>query len=99
MYRKRSTNHLAPEHVTQARVLAILGMVNAAIGGWYYLRLIAVMYLRNPLRSVVGRWSLPALGTLAICAVLTVGLSVPPGVYWLMQAARDAAGLKAMTSP
>jgi NADH-quinone oxidoreductase subunit N len=80
------------EHVTQARVLAILGMVNAAIGGWYYLRIIAVMYLRNPLRSVIGRRTVPALATLAICGILTIGLSVPPGAQWLIAAARSAAG-------
>jgi len=43
------------EHVTQARVLAIVGMLNAAIGGWYYLRIIAVMYLRSPLRTLFAR--------------------------------------------
>jgi NADH-quinone oxidoreductase subunit N len=84
-----------PEHVTQARVLAILGMINAAIGGWYYLRIVAVMYLRNPLRTLQGRWTVPAVATLAICGVLTIGLSVPPGAQWLLQAARDAAGVRA----
>jgi NADH-quinone oxidoreductase subunit N len=83
-----------PEHVTQARVLAVLGMINAAIGGWYYLRIIAVMYLRNPLRTLRGRWTVPAVATLAICGVLTIGLSVPPGAQWLLQAARDAAGVR-----
>jgi NADH-quinone oxidoreductase subunit N len=79
------------DHITLARILAILGMVNAAIGGWYYLRVIAVMYLRNPLRSPPGRRTLPALATLALCAVLTVGLALPPGAQWLMQAAHTAA--------
>ena len=36
---------------------------------------------------------MPAVATLAICGVLTVGLSVPPGAQWLLQAARDAADL------
>jgi len=69
-------------------------MINAAIGGWYYLRIVAVMYLRNPLRVLAGRPTIPALATLAICGVLTIGLSVPPGATWLIQAARDAAGVK-----
>jgi NADH-quinone oxidoreductase subunit N len=80
------------DHVTQARVLALLAMVNAAIGGWYYLRIVAVMYLRNPLRPLTGRRTVPGLLTVGICVVLTVGLSVPPGAQWLLQAARDAAG-------
>ena len=84
----------SPEHVVHARVLAILGMINAAIGGWYYLRVIAVMYLRNPLRTLPVRPTVPALATLAICAVLTVGLSLPPAAGWLLQEARKAAGMK-----
>jgi NADH-quinone oxidoreductase subunit N len=83
-----------PEHVMQARVLALVGMLNAAIGCWYYLRIVGVMYLRNPLRTLRGRWTVPAVATLAICGVLTIGLSVPPGAQWLMQAARDAAGVR-----
>ena len=79
------------EYVTQARVLAFLGMINAAIGAWYYLRSVGVMYLRNPLRTLRVRWAVPALGALAICGILTVGLSVPPGAQWLLQAAREAA--------
>jgi NADH-quinone oxidoreductase subunit N len=83
-----------PEYATQARVLAILGMINAAIGGWYYLRIIAVMYLRNSLRPIVARGGAAAMATLAICATLTIGLSVPPAASWLMQVAREAAGVR-----
>jgi NADH-quinone oxidoreductase subunit N len=85
----------SPEHVTQARVLAILAAINAAIGGWYYLRIVAVMYLRNPLQPLTGRRTVPGLITVVICLVLTVGLSVPPGAYWLLQATREAAGVRA----
>src|SRR5262249_9407754 len=87
----------SPEHVTQARVLAVLAAINAAIGGWYYLRVIAVMYLRNPLRPLTGRQTVPGLITVVICVVLTVGLSVPPGAQWLLQATRGAAGVKTDT--
>jgi NADH-quinone oxidoreductase subunit N len=85
-----------PPQAAHARALAILGMINAAIGGWYYLRIVAVMYLRNPLRTPVGRRTWPALATLGLCLVLTVGLSVPPGAQWLVQAAREAAGVKSV---
>ena len=37
------------------RILALIGVLNAAIGAWYYLRIVAVMYLRNPLRPAEGR--------------------------------------------
>src|SRR5262249_47982139 len=32
------------------RLLAVIGAVNAAIGGWYYLRIVTAMYLLTPLR-------------------------------------------------
>ena len=44
-------------------ILVVVTVVNAAVGGWYYLRIAAVMYLRTPLhprRSGRGsgrRWS------------------------------------------
>lgn len=89
----------SPEHVMQARVLALLGMVNAAIGGWYYLRIVAVMYLRNPLRDLAGRKTVTAVATVGLCVLLTIGLSVPPGAQWLIDAARDAANVKATPTP
>jgi len=78
-----------PAHLYWA--LALIGVVNAAIGGWYYLRLIAVMYLRQPLQPARPRSNLPGLATVILCAVLTVVLGVPPGSTWLLKQVRDAA--------
>jgi NADH-quinone oxidoreductase subunit N len=75
---------------TLFRVLALFGVINAAIGGWYYLRIIAVMYLRTSLRPIEARRSWPGLSLLWLCALLTVGLSIPPGADWLLAAARSA---------
>jgi NADH-quinone oxidoreductase subunit N len=36
----------------QYRILAVLMAINAAIGAWYYLRIIGVMYLRQPLHPL-----------------------------------------------
>jgi NADH-quinone oxidoreductase subunit N len=72
------------------RVLALIGVLNAAVGAWYYLRIIAVMYLRTPLRPPVKRWAWPGLATMLVCAILTVGLSVGPGLDWLRGVARLA---------
>jgi len=80
----------APEHAWLFRVLALLGAINAAIGAWYYLRIIAAMYLRGTLRPIPARASLSGLATLWLCALLTVGLSVPPGVNWVRIATRHA---------
>jgi NADH-quinone oxidoreductase subunit N len=81
----------AADHATLFRVLALLGAVNAAIGGWYYLRIVAAMYLRTPLQPLEPRRAVPGLVTLLVCAALTLGLSVNPGADWLLRAARAAA--------
>jgi NADH-quinone oxidoreductase subunit N len=80
------------DHAHLYWILALIGVVNAAIGGWYYLRLIAVMYLRQPLQPLTPRPNLPGLATLIVCAVLTVGFGVPPGSNWLMKHVQEAAG-------
>jgi NADH-quinone oxidoreductase subunit N len=62
--------------------LAVLAAVNAAIGGWYYLRIAAVMYLREPPPSLSvaarqgGSW--PVLVAAWLCAVLTLGIGMYP---------------------
>jgi NADH-quinone oxidoreductase subunit N len=70
------------------RVLALAGVLNAAIGAWYYLRLITAMYLRTAIRPVAVRGPLPGMIALSLCVVLTVGLSFPPGANWLLRSAR-----------
>jgi NADH-quinone oxidoreductase subunit N len=87
----------SPDHATWFRILALLGVLNAAIGAWYYLRIIAVMYLRTPIEPLAPRPRLAGHLTLWICAILTIGLSVPPGAQWLLQAARQATGAPAAT--
>jgi NADH-quinone oxidoreductase subunit N len=73
------------------RVLAVLGVVNAAIAGWYYLKVVAVMYLRTGLRPLENQRSWPGLVALLLCGLLTLCLSFPPAADWLMEAARQAA--------
>jgi NADH-quinone oxidoreductase subunit N len=59
--------------------LTVIAAVNAAIGGWYYLRLIAVMYLRDSLRPVEKPRASPVLVAMWLCAVVTLGVGVYPG--------------------
>ena len=84
----------SPEHAVLFRVLALLGVLNAAIGGWYYLRVLAVMYLWPATEPIVVRKSWPGLATLWACVLLTVGLGIPPGAGWLMHAAQQATQIK-----
>lgn len=87
------TMSIPGEQASFYRMLAFIGAINAAIGGWYYLRLVAVMYLRSPLQEPQPRRNAAGLATLWICALLTIGLSVPPAANWLLSATKEAAGV------
>jgi len=73
--------------------LTILGVLNSAIGAYYYLRIIVAMYMREP-RDEAPVTPIPlALGTaLAISLAATIYLGVLPGRV-LEYASRSAAEL------
>jgi NADH-quinone oxidoreductase subunit N len=59
--------------------LTILGVINSAIGAYYYLRLIVVMYMREPVvDEVLPRVSLGMTVALAICVIATIYLGIMP---------------------
>jgi NADH-quinone oxidoreductase subunit N len=60
------------------RLLALIAVLNTAIAAWYYLRLVAVMYLRNPIKPLEPRRPWPVLAGLWLCALLTLGLGIYP---------------------
>jgi NADH-quinone oxidoreductase subunit N len=60
------------------RILAVIAVINAAVGGWYYLRIIAAMYLREPIQPARARRSVPLVTAILICGVLTLALGVYP---------------------
>jgi len=66
------------------RLLACLLGVNAALGAWYYLKMIGVMYLRDPVdRSEDSRSpEAPVLVAVAVCLIGTIGLFFVPGPLW-----------------
>jgi NADH-quinone oxidoreductase subunit N len=59
--------------------LAIIGVLNAAIGGVYYLRLIAVMFLNEPLGTARPAGGRPAYVGVIGAALLAVALGLFPG--------------------
>jgi NADH-quinone oxidoreductase subunit N len=59
-------------------VLAFLGALNAAAGAYYYLRLVATMYLRDAVRPQWGPSPWPVRLTLVACATLTLALGIYP---------------------
>jgi NADH-quinone oxidoreductase subunit N len=74
-------NEESRESLEQHRLfvlLALIGIVNAAIGGWYYLRIAAVMYLREPVQSLPKPRPAPVLATIWVCAVLTLAVGIYP---------------------
>jgi NADH-quinone oxidoreductase subunit N len=78
--------------------LALVAMINAAVGSWYYLRIGAVMYLRNPpvqpLRQA-RQW--PILTAVGVCALLTLVLGIQPGPA--LRAMRDTVPQATAASP
>jgi NADH-quinone oxidoreductase subunit N len=65
-------------------------VLNAAVGAYYYLRIVAAMYLRTPLRSDVKPRAWPRLAALWICAAVTLVLGVYPQP--MVQAVKAAVG-------
>jgi NADH-quinone oxidoreductase subunit N len=76
------------QYAAMLRYLAAIGAINAAIGGWYYLRIVAAMYLRTPLKALDRPRSWPALAAVSLCAVVTLGLGIYP--WPMVEAARAA---------
>ncbi len=57
-------------------VLAVVGMLNAAIAAVYYLRIIALMFLHDPLSTPQPRGGRPAMAAVTLCAIVTVALGL-----------------------
>jgi NADH-quinone oxidoreductase subunit N len=64
------------------RMLALIGVLNAAVGAWYYLRIIAVMYLRGALRPLEKARAWPGLVAVAACAAVTLAAGFYPPLLW-----------------
>jgi NADH-quinone oxidoreductase subunit N len=59
-------------------ILVLIGALNAAIGGWYYLRMIAIMYLRDSAKTETATKPRPVLAAVWVCAIVTLGVGVYP---------------------
>jgi NADH-quinone oxidoreductase subunit N len=77
------------DHPWWFKILAFIGVLNAAVGAWYYLRVLAVMYLRTPIKPLDKGRSWPALTAVWICAAVTLAFGLYPRP--LAEAARRAA--------
>lgn len=70
-------------------LLALIGVINAAVGAWYYLRIITAMYLRSAVKPIEFPGTYAGFATIGLCVLLTLGLGVPPGASWLLRVARQ----------
>jgi NADH-quinone oxidoreductase subunit N len=57
-------------------VLAVVGAINAAIGAYYYLRIISIMYLRGGVRPLPQPRIWPGMIALWVCAIATIWLGI-----------------------
>ena len=67
------------------QVLAVILAINAALGAWYYLKIIGVMFLRDPVDRSQHQIQLeiPSLVAAGVCLVGTIGLFFLPGWLWI----------------
>jgi NADH-quinone oxidoreductase subunit N len=66
--------------------------INAALGAWYYLRMVAAMYLRQPGREQKQPSDVPLLAGLGVCAAFVLLTFAFPAPLWnAIRAAAPAA--------
>ena len=59
--------------------LAVLGVIGSAMSAYFYLKVVMVMYMKEPEGDVVLSFSGPAVVALAVAAVAVIVLGVYPG--------------------
>jgi NADH-quinone oxidoreductase subunit N len=69
-------------NATIYRWLALILVLNAGIGGWYYLRILSKMYLYPTARPIQRSADLPGLAAIWLCAAVTLVLGVSPGLLY-----------------
>lgn len=81
-------------------ILAVVGVLNAAIGGVYYLRLIALMFLHEPLGAPRPTGGRSAYYAALVSAAAVVLMGVFPGAlfHFLQNAPRENLGLRPVTA-
>jgi NADH-quinone oxidoreductase subunit N len=72
------------------RWLAVIAVLNSAVGAYYYLRILAKMYLQTSVRPLERPRAWPGLATLWLCAAVTVLFGIFPNLL-LRETSRAAA--------
>lgn len=82
--------------------LTLIGLVNSAIGAYYYLRIIVVMYMREPRKRVPVTpvpFGLGAALALSIFATIYLGIFPNRVLHYAQQSAQDVLTQPASASP
>jgi NADH-quinone oxidoreductase subunit N len=58
--------------------LAVAGVLLSAVSAYYYLRVVMIMYMKEPTGPIVLAWSPPAVAALVVILVVTVVIGVYP---------------------
>ena len=81
-----------PQQVRMFQALAVIGVLNAAIGAYYYLRIVVAMYLRQPdphATTLTTRTPWPTQVAVWSCALLSLLFGLMPAP--IDRASREAA--------
>lgn len=81
--------------------LTIIGVINSAIAAYYYLRIIVVMYMREPVVEAPPEPAAPAMSTaLVLAAIATIYLGVVPTqiLDYAGRGAKEVSGLSGQSS-
>jgi NADH:ubiquinone oxidoreductase subunit 2 (subunit N) len=79
-------------------VLAVIAVINSAIGAAYYLRIAAACYLREPTEEVEREGGAPLRLGLAICSLAMIVLFIRPNGV-VREAQKAAQGLESVSQP
>ena len=79
--------------------LALIGVVNAAIGAWYCLLHHHRHVLAGSVKPIETFGTIPGLAALVICIALTLLLAIPAGTTWVLYAARQTTARPAVAQP
>jgi NADH-quinone oxidoreductase subunit N len=90
----------SPEQGRLYQMLALIAAINAAVAAVYYLRVIGILYLREPLRPLSRTWAvLPALTAIVLAAATLVFGVYPQPLLRLMQIAAPPPTLSLQMAP
>ncbi len=85
-----------PEGVPSLRVLSVIGGLNAAIGAYYYLRLVIAMFFRPPVEAPAPKVGWPTAVAIGACATLSLVVGLYPDP---IRSAASASAVAAVAHP